>query len=78
MSADRVLPAGATPAITAMRVIPIARHESMLLNLRGAPGTFFMRNLVILKAIVESAKSRGGNTRYAVGSPNAFDGRFDR
>jgi glucarate dehydratase len=31
-----------------MRVIPIAGHDSMLLNLSGAHGPFFTRNLVII------------------------------
>ena len=37
-----------TPIVTEMRVIPIAGHDSMLLNLSGAHGPFFTRNLVIL------------------------------
>ena len=32
-----------------MRVVPVAGHDSMLLNLSGAHGPFFTRNLVILK-----------------------------
>ena len=32
-----------------MRVIPVAGHDSMLLNLSGAHGPFFTRNIVILK-----------------------------
>lgn len=38
-----------TPTVTEMRVVPIAGHDSMLLNLSGAHGPFFTRNLVILK-----------------------------
>ena len=38
-----------TPKITEMRVIPIAGRDSMLLNLSGAHGPFFTRNLVILQ-----------------------------
>ncbi|MCV7253859.1 glucarate dehydratase [Mycobacterium hackensackense] len=38
-----------TPVITRMRVVPIAGHDSMLLNLSGAHGPFFTRNLVILQ-----------------------------
>src|SRR6058998_4039397 len=38
-----------TPVITHMRVIPVAGRDSMLLNLSGAHGPFFTRNLVILK-----------------------------
>jgi len=37
-----------TPVITALRVIPIAGRDSMLLNLSGAHGPFFTRNLLIL------------------------------
>lgn len=37
-----------TPTITALRVIPVAGHDSMLMNLSGAHGPFFTRNLLIL------------------------------
>jgi len=37
-----------TPRITAIRVIPVAGRDSMLLNLSGAHGPYFTRNLVIL------------------------------
>lgn len=37
-----------TPIITALRVIPVAGHDSMLMNLSGAHGAFFTRNLLIL------------------------------
>lgn len=36
------------PKIAAMRVIPVAGHDSMLLNLSGAHGPYFTRNVVIL------------------------------
>src|SRR5256714_1605648 len=36
------------PVITAMRVVPVAGRDSMLLNLSGAHAPFFTRNLVIL------------------------------
>ncbi len=39
---------GSTPRITALRVIPVAGRDSMLLNLSGAHGPFFTRNLLIL------------------------------
>jgi len=39
----------ATPAVTELRVVPVAGRDSMLLNLSGAHGPFFTRNLVILK-----------------------------
>ena len=38
-----------TPTVTEMAVIPVAGHDSMLLNLSGAHGPFFTRNVVILK-----------------------------
>ena len=37
-----------TPRITALRVIPVAGRDSMLLNLSGAHAPFFTRNLVVL------------------------------
>ncbi len=37
-----------TPIVTNMRVIPVAGRDSMLLNLSGAHGPFFTRNIVIL------------------------------
>jgi glucarate dehydratase len=39
----------AAPTITEMLVIPVAGHDSMLLNLSGAHGPFFTRNLVVLR-----------------------------
>ena len=36
-----------TPVVTSLRVIPVAGRDSMLLNLSGAHGPFFTRNLVI-------------------------------
>jgi glucarate dehydratase len=39
----------AAPVVTAMRVFPVAGYDSMLLNLSGAHGAFFTRNLVILE-----------------------------
>ncbi len=38
-----------TPVVTDVAVVPIAGHDSMLLNLSGAHGPFFTRNLVILQ-----------------------------
>jgi glucarate dehydratase len=37
-----------TPRITRVQVIPVAGQDSMLLNLSGAHGPFFTRNLLIL------------------------------
>jgi glucarate dehydratase len=38
----------ATPVVRSMRVVPVAGRDSMLLNLSGAHGPYFTRNLVIL------------------------------
>jgi glucarate dehydratase len=37
------------PEIVSMQVIPVAGHDSMLLNLSGAHAPFFTRNLVIVR-----------------------------
>jgi glucarate dehydratase len=37
-----------TPVITELRAIPVAGRDSMLLNLSGAHGPFFTRNLLVL------------------------------
>ncbi len=47
MSTHSVKP-DATPKVTAMRVVPVAGRDSMLLNLSGAHSPFFTRNIVIL------------------------------
>ncbi|MDO5290266.1 MAG: glucarate dehydratase, partial [Pseudomonadota bacterium] len=36
------------PIVQHMRVVPVAGHDGMLLNLSGAHAPFFTRNLVIL------------------------------
>jgi glucarate dehydratase len=50
MSGDEL---GATatgaPTITEMRVVPVAGRDSMLLNLSGAHGPFFTRNIILLR-----------------------------
>lgn len=38
-----------TPIITEMQVIPVAGHDSMLMNLSGAHAPYFTRNIVIMK-----------------------------
>ncbi|HUE93418.1 enolase C-terminal domain-like protein [Pseudomonas sp.] len=38
-----------TPRVVEMQVIPVAGHDSMLLNLCGAHAPYFTRNLVLLK-----------------------------
>jgi glucarate dehydratase len=43
------------PVVTALRVIPVAGHDGMLMNLSGAHAPFFTRNIVILT-------DSGGNT----------------
>jgi glucarate dehydratase len=48
--------ATASPVVTAMRVIPVAGRDSMLLNLSGAHAPYFTRNLLIL---TDSAGNQG-------------------
>lgn len=38
-----------TPIVTGFRVIPVAGHDSMLLNLSGAHGPYFTRNILLLE-----------------------------
>jgi glucarate dehydratase len=38
-----------TPVVTELTVVPVAGYDSMLLNLSGAHGPFFTRNVVMLK-----------------------------
>ena len=42
------MPVVSTPQVTDLRVIPVAGRDSMLLNLSGAHGPFFTRNVLIL------------------------------
>ncbi|MFD3687913.1 enolase C-terminal domain-like protein [Nocardiopsis sp. NPDC058631] len=37
-----------TPTVVSVEVVPVAGHDSMLLNLSGAHGPFFTRNIAIL------------------------------
>ncbi len=37
-----------SPLIKSVRVVPVAGHDSMLLNLSGAHGPFFTRNIVLM------------------------------
>ena len=39
---------GKSPRVAAMRIVPVAGQDSMLLNLSGAHGPYFTRNLAIL------------------------------
>lgn len=45
-----------SPVITDMQVIPVAGHDSMLMNIGGAHGAYFTRNIVIL---TDSAGNNG-------------------
>jgi len=40
---------GTAPRVTEMVVIPVAGHDSMLLNLSGAHSPYFTRNIVLIK-----------------------------
>ena len=48
MTDPSLSPVADTPRITRLQVIPVAGHDSMLLNLSGAHGPFFTRNLLLL------------------------------
>ncbi|RCW64377.1 hypothetical protein DES41_1151, partial [Pseudorhodoferax soli] len=37
-----------TPIVKDLRVVPVAGHDDMLMNLSGAHGPYFTRNLLIL------------------------------
>lgn len=47
-AAEGVRSYGSTPKVIGMEVVPVAGHDSMLLNLSGAHGPYFTRNVVIL------------------------------
>ncbi|WP_346623391.1 enolase C-terminal domain-like protein [Blastococcus montanus] len=47
---------GRTPTVATIDVVPVAGHDSMLLNLSGAHGPFFTRNI----AIVTDSEGRTG------------------
>lgn len=49
MTTSSIPSASSTPVITELRVVPVAGHDSMLMNLSGAHGPFFTRNLIILR-----------------------------
>jgi len=49
MSNDLKTANSSTPKVTSMRVVPVAGHDDMLLNLSGAHAPFFTRNIVILE-----------------------------
>jgi glucarate dehydratase len=46
---DSTSAAGGSPTVKSMRVVPVAGQDSMLLNLSGAHGPFFTRNIVLLE-----------------------------
>ena len=48
MNFVEALPPSQTSVIISMRVIPVAGHDGMLLNLSGAHAPFFTRNVVLL------------------------------
>ena len=48
--------ANATPVVVSMQVIPVAGRDGMLLNLSGAHGPYFTRNIVVL---TDSAGNQG-------------------
>ena len=49
MTTSSIPSVASTPVVTELRVVPVAGHDSMLMNLSGAHGPFFTRNLIILR-----------------------------
>jgi glucarate dehydratase len=49
MSNEPPVAADDTPRIREVRVVPVAGHDSMLLNLSGAHAPFFTRNIVVIE-----------------------------
>ena len=49
MEFDTTFVTTGSPRVTGLRVVPVAGRDSMLLNLSGAHGPFFTRNVVILE-----------------------------
>jgi glucarate dehydratase len=47
-SPDLSTSTAASPVVVSLRAIPVAGRDGMLLNLSGAHGPFFTRNLLIL------------------------------
>jgi len=50
---------GGSPVVTDMRVIPVAGHDSMLLNLSGAHAPFFTRNVTLPPTRLATRARRG-------------------
>ncbi|WP_020179348.1 glucarate dehydratase [Methylopila sp. M107] len=48
MSEQAATRVSGAPVVTEMRVVPVAGHDSMLMNLSGAHGPYFTRNLLVL------------------------------
>ncbi|MFM2036285.1 MAG: glucarate dehydratase [Pseudomonadota bacterium] len=48
MTPSESTPLHGAPVVTSLRVIPVAGHDGMLMNLSGAHAPFFTRNIVIL------------------------------
>ena len=51
------------PVVAGLRVVPVAGHDSMLLNLSGAHGPFFTRNIVIAHRLRRPHRRRRGARR---------------
>jgi glucarate dehydratase len=49
MSAQPAASLSSSPKVTEIRVVPVAGHDDMLLNLSGAHAPFFTRNVVLLR-----------------------------
>ena len=60
-----------SPLIQSVRVVPVAGHDSMLLNLSGAHGPFFTRNIVLIR----DSAGRTGLGEVPGGGRGRRDGR---
>lgn len=72
-----------TPVVTSMQIVPVAGHDSMLMNLSGAHAPFFTRNIVIIKdnsghTGVGEIPGRGKDPQNAGGRHSAGGGENPR
>ncbi|SUG31713.1 glucarate dehydratase 2 [Salmonella enterica subsp. arizonae] len=65
-----------SPVITDMKVIPVAGHDSMLLNIGGAHNAYFTRNIVVLTnnaGHTGVARRRAGSYLSNAGRRHSYD-----
>src|SRR3954451_6742813 len=76
MLQNKVKVSQSPPAVTEMIVVPVAGRDSMLMNLSGAHGPFFTRNVVILRdsagRVGVGEVAGGANIRQTIDDARAF------